>query len=157
MDLIDMIVAASNWWEPGTADLFDVGDAAAILLFITAFVGAMAGLGRVFLKRLHVMIKAEIQEATALIHPEANGGVSLPDVARKVNTLIDDFIEYKEDVKESKAAVAEAKEIATGVHTMLTDYIEKHTKEEANAVESRDILVDYVIRRIAMEDESSKE
>jgi hypothetical protein len=36
---------------------------------------------------MKAIIKEEISAATAPIHPEANGGLSLPDVARKTERL----------------------------------------------------------------------
>jgi hypothetical protein len=39
------------------------------------------------MKLLRTIIREEITEATASIHPSANGGLSLADVARKTNQL----------------------------------------------------------------------
>jgi hypothetical protein len=45
------------------------------------------GVSRWWLKMLKAIIKDEIGVATAPIHPGANGGLSLPDVARKTERL----------------------------------------------------------------------
>jgi hypothetical protein len=79
--------ASSNWWEPGTADLFDVGDLSALLGLIALTSGMVFGVSRWWLKMLKAIIKDEIGVATAPIHPGANGGLSLPDVARKTERL----------------------------------------------------------------------
>lgn len=80
-------VSAANWWEPGTDGQLDVGDLAAILAFTIAVVGAVTGLSRWWMRSLRSIIREEIEEFTAPIQPHANGGLSLPDVSRKVDTL----------------------------------------------------------------------
>ena len=45
------------------------------------------GVSRWWLKLMRGIIKDEIGAATAPIHPEANGGLSLPDVARRTEKL----------------------------------------------------------------------
>lgn len=79
--------ASSNWWEPGTADLFDVGDLSALLGLIVLTSGMVFGVSRWWLKLLKAIIKDELSVATAPIQPGANGGLSLPDVARKTERL----------------------------------------------------------------------
>jgi hypothetical protein len=79
--------ASSNWWEPGTADLFDVGDLSALLGLIALVAGMFFGVSRWWLRLLKTIIKDEIGAATAPIQPSANGGLSLPDVARKTERL----------------------------------------------------------------------
>jgi hypothetical protein len=80
-------MAASNWWEPGTADLFDVGDLSALLGLIALASGMVFGVSRWWLKIMKTLIKDEIGAATAPIQPSANGGLSLPDVARRTEKL----------------------------------------------------------------------
>jgi hypothetical protein len=80
-------MAASNWWEPGTADLFDVGDLSALLGLIALASGMVFGVSRWWLKIMKTLIKDEIGAATAPIQPGANGGLSLPDVARRTEKL----------------------------------------------------------------------
>ena len=79
--------ASSNWWEPGTADLFDVGDLSALLGLIVLTSGMVFGVSRWWLRLLKAIIKDELSVATAPIQPGANGGLSLPDVARKTERL----------------------------------------------------------------------
>lgn len=87
MDILSYISAANNWWEPGTDGQLDVGDLAAILAFTLAVVGAVTGLSRWWMRSLRSIIREEIEEFTKPIQPTANGGLSLPDVSRKVDTL----------------------------------------------------------------------
>ena len=81
------VTAASNWWEPGTADLFDVGDLSALLGLIVLASGIFFGVTRWWLKMMKSLIRDEVGAATAPIQPSANGGLSLPDVARKTAKL----------------------------------------------------------------------
>lgn len=76
-----------GWWEPGTPNFLDVGDVSAILGFLIASSGVVVGVLRWWLKLLRKIIKEEIETATQPIHPAANGGLSLADVARKTNRL----------------------------------------------------------------------
>jgi hypothetical protein len=84
---LSSFAASSNWWEPGTADLFDVGDLSALLGLMVLLSGMVFGVSRWWLKLLKGIIKDEIGIATAPIQPGANGGLSLPDVARKTERL----------------------------------------------------------------------
>lgn len=81
------LLAADNWWEPGTSNLFDIGDLSALLGLIALAGGMVFGVSRWWLKLMRGIIKDEIGAATAPIHPEANGGLSLPDVARRTEKL----------------------------------------------------------------------
>jgi len=76
-----------GWWEPGTPNFLDIGDLSAILGFIIAFSGVVVGILRWWLRLLRDIIREEVATATAPIHPAANGGLSLADVARKTNKL----------------------------------------------------------------------
>ena len=89
-----------SWWEPGTKDVFDVGDMAIILGFILTVVGAATGFSRWWLKQLRKTIHEEVEEYTQPIQPTANGGLSLPDVARKVEKLESTVENVKIDLKE---------------------------------------------------------
>lgn len=82
-----LLAVSSNWWEPGTPNAFDVGDASAILGFLVASFGVLIGILRWWLGLLKAIIKEEIETATEPIHPNGNGGLSLADVARKTNQL----------------------------------------------------------------------
>ena len=84
---LSILVAADNWWEPGTANLFDVGDLSALLGLIALASGMVFGVTRWWMKMMKSMMKEEISLATAPIQPEANGGLSLPDVARRTKRL----------------------------------------------------------------------
>lgn len=111
MDIYSAILAA-NWWEPGTANQLDVGDVAAILIFLTAVVGTVTGLSRWWIKQLRNIIREEVEEFTKPIQPGANGGLSLPDVARKVDKLADSVMKMKEENEDTRE--------------MLVNYILKH-------------------------------
>lgn len=63
-------------------DGFDIGDAALVLGFIVALVTAFAAMSRAFTTRVQHIVHDEIRAATAPIQKGANGGLSLPDVAR---------------------------------------------------------------------------
>ena len=55
-----------------------------VLGIIIGLVTALTGLGRFFIFN---PLRREIKEATRPIHPLSNGGLSLPDVARKLDKL----------------------------------------------------------------------
>ena len=98
--MFSLLAQTTNWWEPGSAGTFDVGDLAAIFAFTLAVVGAATGLSRWWMKQLKRIIHEEVEEFTAPIQPTANGGLSLPDVARKVEKLEDTIENVKVDLKE---------------------------------------------------------
>jgi hypothetical protein len=81
------VTAASNWWEPGTTNLFDVGDLSALLGLVALGSGMIFGVTKWWMKIMKNMMRDEIAAATAPIHPSANGGLSLPDVARRTQKL----------------------------------------------------------------------
>jgi hypothetical protein len=60
------------------------GQASQVIGFILLLVTTLAGLGRFFIFN---PLRREIQDATRPIHPSSNGGLSLPDVARKLDKL----------------------------------------------------------------------
>ena len=96
------IVFSQNWWEPGQANFFDIGDASALLMFVLAAVGAIYGLTKWWMKQLRSIIRSEIEEFTAPIQPTANGGNSLPDVSRKVNRLENMMADLQECTQENR-------------------------------------------------------
>ena len=98
--MLETLIATQSWWEPGTDGVLDVGDLAIILGFIVAVVGAATGLSRWWMKQLKKVIHEEVEEFTAPIQPTANGGLSLPDVSRKVDKLEDTIENVKVDLKE---------------------------------------------------------
>lgn len=61
-----------------------VGQASQVIGFILLLVAALGGLGRFLIFN---PLRREIKEATRPIHPSSNGGLSLPDVARKLDKL----------------------------------------------------------------------
>ncbi len=69
----------------------DVTDLAAVLGFLALFFGSVVGLFRWTRKQLREEIREvvqfEISRATAQIQPTANGGLSLPDVAKSTKRL----------------------------------------------------------------------
>lgn len=76
-----------SWWEPGTPDLFDIGDASVFLGVILAILAIYAAIYGRWIKTLRRVIKEEVGLATAPIHPDSNGGLSLADVARRTKSL----------------------------------------------------------------------
>jgi hypothetical protein len=93
---------AASWWEPGTPNSLDIGDVSAILMFLIALTGAFFGVTRFWLKLLRRIIREEIEVATQPIHPSANGGLSLADVARKTNQLESQLTDISKDQRETK-------------------------------------------------------
>ena len=67
-------------------------------LTITSIVlGALAVLGRYYMKWLRSVIRDEVASHTSLIQPTSNGGKSLPDIAAKVDRIM-----AKLDIKETE-------------------------------------------------------
>jgi hypothetical protein len=95
-------ILAASWWEPGTPNTLDIGDVSAMLMFLIALTGAFFGVTRFWLKLLRKIIREEVGEATKPIHPAANGGLSLADVARKTNKLETQLDELAVSQKETK-------------------------------------------------------
>jgi hypothetical protein len=100
---------SQSWFEPGTDNMFDVGDMAIILGFAVSVVASATGLSRWWLRQLRKTIHDEIEEYTKPIQPTANGGLSLPDVARKVekmefsvNRLIEDNGKIEKSIESLK-------------------------------------------------------
>lgn len=71
----------------------DVTDLAAVLGFLALLVGSVIGLFRWSRRQLRdeisEVVRCEINKATAPIQPTANGGLSLPDVAKSTRRLED--------------------------------------------------------------------
>ena len=112
------ILAASNWWEPGQNGTLDIGDISAIFMFFLAVVGAVTALSRWWLKQLRVMIREEVEEFTKPIQPTANGGKSLPDIARRGETLDQMMCDLKQSQDETRE--------------MLVDFILKESKRHSD-------------------------
>lgn len=97
-----LILQASPWWEPGTPNILDIGDISAVLVFLITLTGAFFAVTKFWLKLLRRIIREEIEVATQPIHPAANGGLSLADVARKTNRLEEQLTEMHKDSLETK-------------------------------------------------------
>ena len=71
----------------------DVTDLAAVLGFLALLVGSVIGLFRwsrtQLREEISEVVRHEIAKATAPIQPGANGGLSLPDVAKSTRRLED--------------------------------------------------------------------
>lgn len=76
-----------NWWEPGTTGVLDIGDISIFLGALIAFTTVFTMISRWWMRSLRRVINEEITVATEPIHPHANGGLSLADVARKTDSL----------------------------------------------------------------------
>lgn len=124
--MLSHIIAAS-WWEPGSSNTFDVGDMAIILGFGITVVGAATGLSRWWLRQLRKTIHEEIEEYTAPIQPNANGGLSLPDVARKVVDLEGSVKDIKEDSKRIEKSIDELKTENRDTWGLLIKHLVKDT------------------------------
>jgi hypothetical protein len=105
-----------SWWEPGTQGALDIGDVSAILIFLITFTTALMGINKYSMKKLKHVISHEITTATAPIHPSANGGLSLPDVARrleKVEKVLDEVQIQNLETRDIILQVLVDKEIKT--------------------------------------------
>ena len=73
------------------------GQATQLIGFILLLVTAIGGLGRFFIFN---PLRREIKEATRQIQIDSNGGLSLPDIARKLNKMEtrQDHVEEKLDL-----------------------------------------------------------
>ena len=78
-----------SWWDPNGSGHLDIADLAIILGFLVALAGAVAASVRFVLRGLEHKIGDVVKDSTSQIQPGANGGMSLPDVARGVSTLIE--------------------------------------------------------------------
>lgn len=77
----------SNWWEPNTPGVLDIGDVSVFLGAIIAFSTVFMMVSKWLMKALRKIVREEIAVATEPIHPNSNGGLSLADVARKAIAL----------------------------------------------------------------------
>lgn len=68
------------------------------LTILSILLGGLAVLARWYTKWLRKVIKDEISEHTYLISPTANGGLSLPDVSRKLDRVMRHLQIEDEDV-----------------------------------------------------------
>ena len=91
-----------NWWDPNTSGSLDIGDLSTILFFLIGLVTAGVGVIRWWMRQFKKIIKEEITQATLPIQPTANGGLSLPDVARKVDCLEKVLDEVKKENLETR-------------------------------------------------------
>ena len=72
---------------PGWID--EAGELLTWLTIASILIGGLAALTRLYLRWLRQVIRDEVATHTALIQPTSNGGRSLPDVARKLDMVID--------------------------------------------------------------------
>lgn len=70
------------------------GQVSQLIGFILLLVTTIATFGKFF---IFDPLRREIKEATRPIHPSSNGGLSLPDVARKL-----DKMEHRQDEVDAK-------------------------------------------------------
>lgn len=114
--MYEFTLLAQNWWEPGQSGVLDIGDISAMFMFFLAVVGAVTALSKWWLKQLRTMIREQVEEFTAPIQPTANGGKSLPDIARKVDTM--------------ELAITELKKSSDETRELLFDFILKHSNNK---------------------------
>jgi len=120
-------IFSGSWWEPGSSNTFDIGDMAIILGFALTVIGAATGLSRWWLRQLRKTIHEEVEEYTAPIQPTANGGLSLPDVARKVVDLEHSVKDIKEDSKRIEKSIDELKTENRDTWGLLIKHLLKDT------------------------------
>lgn len=125
--------AISNWWEPGTPGIFDVGDLAAIFAFTLAVLGSAMALSRWWMKQLKKIVHDEVEEFTEPIQPTSNGGYSLPDVARKVekldSTIENVKIHLREDTERLEKSIDELKSENRETWGLLIKHLMKNDKD----------------------------
>lgn len=85
------------WWEPNTPGVLDIGDISVFLGALIAFSTVFMMISRWTMKTLRKIINEEVTVATEPIHPSANGGLSLADVARRAERL-DQRMEHLEAI-----------------------------------------------------------
>ena len=101
------------WWEPGTPGVLDIGDISVFLAALVAFSTVFMMVSRWWMKTLRKIINEEITIATEPIHPNANGGLSLADVARKSDRLdarmdnLERILERAVELSEKEAEILE--------------------------------------------------
>lgn len=106
-----VLLAATNWWEPGTPGLLDVGDVSAILGFLIALSGAVYGVTKWWMRLIRKMMREEIEIATEPIHPNSNGGLSLADVARKTTALETEMCQLNKKTDNLQKTVNESNQL----------------------------------------------
>lgn len=94
------------WWEPNTPGMLDIGDISVFLGALIAFSTVFMMVSRWWMKTLRKIINEEITVATEPIHPGANGGLSLADVARKTDKL-DTRLEHLENILTRAVEISE--------------------------------------------------
>lgn len=99
---MSILQAASNWWEPGTPNIFDVGDLAAFFGLMIAGSTVVFGVTKWWMKLMRKMVREELATATAQIQPTANGGLSLPDIARRTASLEQQMNKLDKNQEETK-------------------------------------------------------
>lgn len=95
------------WWEPGTPGILDIGDISVFLGALIAFSTVFMMVSKWWMKTLRKIINEEVTIATEPIHPHANGGLSLADVARKTDKL-DARLESLESILRMAVALSDA-------------------------------------------------
>lgn len=101
------------WWEPGTPGVLDIGDISVFLGALIAFSTVFMMVSRWWMKTLRKIINEELTVATEPIHPNANGGLSLADVARKADKLdarmdnLEKILERAVELSEKEAEMLE--------------------------------------------------
>jgi hypothetical protein len=99
------------WWEPGTPGVLDIGDISVFLGALIAFSTVFMMVSRWWMKTLRKIINEELTIATEPIHPNANGGLSLADVARKSDRLdarmdnLEKILERAVEISEKEAQI----------------------------------------------------
>lgn len=101
-----LTMEAPVWWEPGTVGVLDIGDISVFLGALVAFATIFVMVSKWWMKSLRKVINEEITLATEPIHPNANGGLSLADVARKTTALESHILRIEIQNNETKELLA---------------------------------------------------
>lgn len=82
----------------GVETLSAAASAASVIGGVAVLLSGMVAVIRWSDRKLGARIAEEIRAATYAIHPDANGGLSLPDVARKTEKISQELSEVKAQV-----------------------------------------------------------
>ena len=124
-------VVTPVWWEPGTPGVLDIGDISVFLGALIAFATVFMMVSKWWMKSLRKIINEEITVATEPIHPNANGGLSLADVARKADSLEKQMKKLESQSIETKNLLIKVLAQAVIIPDTVPEEPKKHTRAPA--------------------------
>lgn len=123
--------------------MLDVGDVSAILIFLIALVGAWRGLTKWWARELRTMVREivvdVVGEYTKPIQPDANGGYSLPDLAKElqnVNATIVEVARVAHDTRTTFYEYLAQRAAVTATNEDSTISVTLHDSSENNSEKS---------------------